>query len=141
MAPLQFRAHRASKTLRFTAIFSGALLACTLAATISTNEANASPSALTASHSAPPAGLSVEPKEAPFNKGFDFKFKSDTSTTELTIDPLGNKHNASGSISSKAGTISLTGKYSPNDRQITIIAKRGGQEIGEFTWRVEAVLR
>ncbi|MFM1867409.1 MAG: hypothetical protein RL591_817 [Planctomycetota bacterium] len=141
MTPLQSHAHRANQALRFTAIFSGFLLAATLAATLSTSDANASPSSLIASHSAPPAGLSVEPKEAPFNKGFDFKFKSDTSTTELTIDPLGNKHNASGSISSKAGTISLTGKYSPNDRQITIVAKRGGQEIGEFTWRVEAVLR
>jgi hypothetical protein len=90
---------------------------------------------------APPAGLSVEAKEAPLNKGFEFRFKSDTSTTELTLDPLGHRHNVSGSIGSKAGSISLTGKYSPNDREITFTAKRGGQEIGEFTWRVEAVLR
>jgi hypothetical protein len=92
-------------------------------------------------HPAPPAGLSVEAKEAPLNKGFEFRFKSDTSTTELTLDPLGHRHNVSGSIGSKAGSISLTGKYSPNDREITFTAKRGGQEIGEFTWRVEAVLR
>lgn len=103
--------------------------------------ATATMPSLVISAAAPPAGLSVEAKDDPFKKGFDFKFKSDTSTTELSIDPLGNKHSASASLGSKAGTISLTGKYSPNDRQITIVAKRGGQEIGEFTWRVEAVLR
>lgn len=105
----------------------------------------AAPAAHTPLHApllpAPPAGLSVEAKEAPLNKGFEFRFKSDTSTTELTLDPLGHRHNVSGSIGSKAGSISLTGKYSPNDREITFTAKRGGQEIGEFTWRVEAVLR
>jgi hypothetical protein len=141
MAPLQFHAQSASKTFRFAAILFGVLLTSTFAATVSTNEANASPAALLASHSAPPAGLSVEAKDAAFQKGFEFKFKSDTSTTQMTLDPLGNRHTASGSIGSKAGTISLSGKYSPNDREITITAKRAGQEIGEFTWRVEAVLR
>ncbi|MDI9403235.1 MAG: hypothetical protein QM516_05125, partial [Limnohabitans sp.] len=102
---------------------------------------SASSPALASMHAAPPAGLSVEAKEAAFNKGFEFKFKSDTSTTQMTLDPLGSRHSASGSIGSKAGTISLSGKYIPNDREIKITAKRGGQEIGEFTWRVEAVLR
>ena len=91
--------------------------------------------------SAPPAGLSVEAKDAPFGKGFDFRFRSDTSSTTITIDPLGNRHSDSGSLSSKAGTISLSAKYSPNDRTIVITAKRGGVSIGEYSWRVEAVLR
>lgn len=89
----------------------------------------------------PPAGLSVDAKDAPFNKGFDFRFRSDTSSTTIGIDPLGNRHSDSGSLSSKAGTISLSAKYSPNDRTIVITAKRGGVSIGEYSWRVEAVLR
>jgi hypothetical protein len=32
-------------------------------------------------------------------------------------------------------------RYDRNDRAIEITAKRGGQEIGEYSWRVEAVLR
>lgn len=90
---------------------------------------------------APPAGLSVTVEDAPLDQGFEFEFRSDTSTARMTIDPLGHRHSASTSISSKAGSISLSGKYSPNDREIEIVARRGGQEIGEFTWRVEAVLR
>ena len=107
MAPLQFRAQRASNTFRFAALFSGFLLACTLAATISTNEANASPTALLASHSAPPAGLSVEPKEAPFNKGFDFKFKSGTSSATVSIDPLGTRHSDTATISATGYTYAV----------------------------------
>jgi di/tricarboxylate transporter len=89
----------------------------------------------------PPAGLSVEAKNAPFGKGFDFRFRSDTSSTTVTIDPLGNRHSDSGSLSSKAGSISLTAKYNPSDRTIVITAKRGGTSIGEYSWRVEAILR
>lgn len=89
----------------------------------------------------PPSGLSVEAKDAPFGKGFDFRFRSDTSSTTVTIDPLGNRHSDSSSLSSKAGSISLSAKYSPNDRTIVITAKRGGVSIGEYSWRVEAVLR
>ncbi|MCE2884883.1 MAG: hypothetical protein LW806_08300 [Planctomycetaceae bacterium] len=118
-----------------------ASIGTTIVVSLASSRAQAAPSLLVPVSLAPPAGLSVEPKEAPLGKGFEFKFKSDTSTTQLTLDPLGNRHNASGSISSKAGTISLTGKYSPSDRSITIVAKRAGQEIGEYSWRVEAVLR
>ena len=89
----------------------------------------------------PPAGLSVEAKDAPFGKGFDFRFRSDTSSTTVTLDPLGNRHSDSGSLSSRAGAISLSAKYNPNDRTIVITAKRGGTSIGEYSWRVEAVLR
>lgn len=91
--------------------------------------------------STPPAGLSVEAKDAPFGKGFDFKFKSGSATTTLTIDPLGTRHTGSASLSSSAGSVQLTGKYDRNDRAIEIIAKRGGTEIGSYSWRVEAVLR
>ncbi len=118
-----------------------ASIGTSIALSLASSRANAAHAAHVPVTSAPPAGLSVEPKEAPLGKGFEFKFKSDTSTTQMTLDPLGNRHNATGSISSKAGTISLTGKYSPNDRSITIVAKRAGQEIGEYSWRVEAVLR
>jgi len=89
----------------------------------------------------PPAGLSVDAKDAPFNKGFDFRFRSDTSSTTITIDPLGTRHSDSGSLSSKAGSISLSARYNQNDRTIVITAKRGGVSIGEYSWRVEAVLR
>lgn len=89
----------------------------------------------------PPAGLSVEPKDAPFSKGFDFRFRSDTSSANVTIDPLGNRHSDSTTLSSKAGTISLSARYNQTDRTIVITAKRGGTSIGEYTWRVEAVLR
>ncbi len=98
-------------------------------------------SALTPISLTPPAGLSVETKDAPFGKGFDFRFKSDTSTTTISVDPLGMHHTDSGSISSKAGSISLSAKYSTTDRTIEIVAKRGGSEIGTFSWHVEAVLR
>lgn len=96
---------------------------------------------LSAAPAAPPAGLSVEATDAPFGKGFDFKFRSDTSSTTVTLDPLGNRHSDSSSLSSRSGTISLSAKYSSSDRSIVITAKRGGMSIGEFTWRVEAVLR
>jgi hypothetical protein len=89
----------------------------------------------------PPAGLSVDAKDAPFGKGFDFRFKSDTSSTTVTIDPLGTRHSDTGTLSSKAGSISLSAKYTPNDRTIVITARRGGSSIGEYSWRVEAVLR
>jgi hypothetical protein len=94
-----------------------------------------------ASTATPPAGLSVDAKDAPFNKGFDFRFRSDTSSTTVTIDPLGTRHSDSGSLSSKAGSISLSAKYNQNDRTVVITAKRGGVSIGEYSWRVEAVLR
>ena len=97
-------------------------------------------SALTPLTFAPPAGLSVEAKDAPFNKGFDFKFKAGNSTATITIDPLGTRHTDSATISMN-GSVSLSGKYDRNERQIEITAKRGGQDIGEFSWRVEAVLR
>jgi hypothetical protein len=91
---------------------------------------------------APPAGLSVEAKSDAFRKGFDFVFRSDTSSTAtISIDPLGSRHVASTSISSKAGSITLNGTYDRNDRMIVIVARRGGKEIGEFSWRVEASLR
>jgi hypothetical protein len=98
-------------------------------------------SALTPLPSTPPAGLSVEAKDAPFNKGFDFKFKSGGSTATVSIDPLGMHHTDSATISSSSGSITLSGKYDRNDRTIEITAKRAGTEIGEFSWRVEAVLR
>lgn len=88
------------------------------------------------------SGLSVEAKRDPFGKGFDFAFRSDTnSTTTMSLDPLGYNHSASGSISSSAGSITLNGRYNRNDREITIVAKRGGQEVGRYSWRVEASLR
>jgi len=97
-------------------------------------------SALTPLASSPPAGLSVEAKDAPFNKGFDFKFKAGGSTATISIDPLGTRHTDTATISMN-GSVSLSGKYNRNDRQIEITARRGGQDIGEFSWRVEAVLR
>ena len=91
---------------------------------------------------APPAGLSVEAKDDAFRKGFDFVFRSDSSATAtLSIDPLGGKHVASTSLSSKSGSISLNGTYDRNARSIVIVARRGGKEIGEFSWKVEASLR
>ncbi|MEY4010591.1 MAG: aconitase [Actinomycetota bacterium] len=60
-------------------------------------------SALTPLASTPPAGLSVEAKDAAFNKGFDFKFKSGSSTSTISIDPLGLRH-------TDTDTISATGK-------------------------------
>ena len=98
-------------------------------------------SALTPLPSTPPAGLSVEAKDASFNKGFDFKFKSGSSTATISIDPLGYHHTDTASISASGGSITLSGKYDRNDRKIEITAKRGGQDIGEYSWRVEAVLR
>ena len=98
-------------------------------------------SALTPLASSPPAGLSVEAKDAPFGKGFDFKFKAGTATATVTIDPLGVSHTDSATISAPGGAISLSGKYERFDRKIEIIAKRGGNEIGSYSWRVEAVLR
>lgn len=98
-------------------------------------------SALTPLASTPPAGLSVEAKDAAFNKGFDFKFKSGNSTSTISIDPLGMRHTDTATISATGGSITLNGKYDRNDRKIEITAKRGGQDIGEFSWRVEAVLR
>lgn len=93
-------------------------------------------------HSAPPAGLSVEAKAAPFDKGFDFRFRSDTNATAtISLDPLGFDHSDSASLSSSAGSISLNAKYDRSRREIEIKARRGGQDIGEFTWRVEASLR
>lgn len=90
----------------------------------------------------PPAGLSVDAKDAPFGKGFDFRFRSDSNaTTTMSLDPLGHTQSASGSISSKSGSISLSGRYDRSKREIEITARRGGQEIGEYRWRVEAVLR
>jgi hypothetical protein len=118
----------------------GILLALALLARIEPSAATAAIVPVAAA-ATPPAGLSVEAKDAPFNKGFDFRFRSDTSSTTVTIDPLGNRHSDSSSLSSKAGSISLSAKYSPNDRTIVITAKRGGVSIGEYSWRVEAVLR
>ena len=126
------------RILAVTAI--GVLLALAFLARIEPSAATAAlaPIASTATH---PAGLSVDAKDAPFNKGFDFRFRSDTSSTTVTIDPLGTRHSDSGSLSSKAGSISLSAKYNQNDRTIVITAKRGGVSIGEYSWRVEAVLR
>lgn len=91
---------------------------------------------------APPAGLSVEAKDDAFRKGFDFVFRSDSSATAtLSLDPLGGKNVASTTLSSKSGSITLNGSYDRNARTIVIVAKRGGKEIGEFSWRVEATLR
>ncbi len=122
-----------------------ALLTLALVATacgvLATN-APAAPRGLTSFHRAPPAGLSVEAKNAAFDKGFEFKFKSDNNaTTTLSIDPLGMHHNDSGTVSSSAGSISLTGRYIQYSRTIEITAKRGGSNIGEYSWRVEAALR
>ena len=100
-----------------------------------------SAAALSPLRTTPPAGLSVDAKDAPFNKGFDFKFKSGTSSATVSIDPLGTRHSDTATISATGGSITLTGRYDRNDRAIEITAKRGGQEIGEFSWRVEAVLR
>jgi len=98
-------------------------------------------SALTPLASTPPAGLSVEAKDAAFNKGFDFKFKSGNSTATISIDPLGMHHTDTATISATGGSITLNGKYDRNDRKIEITAKRAGQDVGDFSWRVEAVLR
>lgn len=100
-----------------------------------------SAAALTPLRATPPAGLSVDAKDAPFGKGFDFKFKSGTSSATISIDPLGTRHTDTATISASGGSITLSGRYDRNDRAIEITAKRGGQEIGEFSWRVEAVLR
>lgn len=126
------------RILAVTAI--GVLLALAFLARIEPSAATAALAPI-ASAATPPAGLSVDAKDAPFNKGFDFRFRSDTSSTTVTIDPLGTRHSDSGTLSSKAGSISLSAKYSQNDRTIVITAKRGGVSIGEYSWRVEAVLR
>ncbi len=75
------------RLLALTAI--GILLAPAALARI---ESAAATAALTPLASAPPAGLSVEAKDAAFNKGFDFKFKSGSSTATVSIDPLGMRH-------------------------------------------------
>jgi hypothetical protein len=98
-------------------------------------------SALTLVAATPPAGLSVEAKDAPGNNGFDFKFKSGSSSATVSIDPLGNRHNDSATISSSGGAITLNGKYDRNNRKIEITARRAGTEVGSYSWRVEAVLR
>jgi hypothetical protein len=126
------------RTLALVAI--AILVALSFLGRIEPSVATAAPS-LAALPSTPPAGLSVDAKDAPFNKGFDFRFRSDTSSTTVTIDPLGTRHSDSGTLSSKAGSISLSAKYNQNDRTIVITAKRGGVSIGEYSWRVEAVLR
>lgn len=127
-----------TRTLALVAI--AILLALAFLARIEPTAANAALTPI-AAPATPPAGLSVEAKDAPFNKGFDFRFRSDTSSTTVTIDPLGSRHSDSGTLSSKAGSISLSAKYNQNDRTIVITAKRGGVSIGEYSWRVEAVLR
>jgi len=115
-------------------IRSGLIIALVLSALLSVS-AGLAPSA-------PPAGLSVEAKDDAFRKGFDFVFRSDSSATAtLSLDPLGGKNVASTTLSSKSGSISLNGSYDRNARTIVIIAKRGGKEIGAFSWRVEATLR
>ncbi|RLS94442.1 MAG: hypothetical protein DWI12_06565 [Planctomycetota bacterium] len=100
-----------------------------------------SASALVAVHAVPPAGLSVEAKDAAMHRGFDFKFKSDLSTATITIDPLGSRLTDSASLSSRSGSISLTGRFDRLARTIEITAKRSGTEIGSYSWRIEAVLR
>jgi len=126
------------RTLAIVAIV--VLLAIAFLARVEPSAATAA-TTLAAIPATPPAGLSVDAKDAPFNKGFDFRFRSDTSSTTITIDPLGTRHSDSGSLSSKAGSISLSARYNQNDRTIVITAKRGGVSIGEYSWRVEAVLR
>ena len=91
--------------------------------------------------SAQATGLSVEAKTAPTRGGFEFKFRSDNSSTTLYIDPLGFQHTASGSLSSRDGSIALSGCFERQDRTIKITATRSGTKIGEYSWRVEAVLR
>lgn len=98
-------------------------------------------SGLTPLTSTPPAGLSVEAKDASGNKGFDFKFKSGGATATISIDPLGTRHTDTATITSGGSSVTLSGKYDRTERKIEITAKRGGQEIGEYSWRVEAVLR
>ncbi len=104
--------------------------------------ATAAPAMLAPLQSGAVSGLSVEAKDDPFGRGFDFRFRSDSNaTTTMSLDPLGHTQSASGSISSKSGSISLSGRYDRSKREIEITARRGGQEIGEYRWRVEAVLR
>ena len=86
------------------------------------------------------AGLSVEPRAKSGNSGFDFKCKFGSSSTTLTIDPLGTAHSDSGSLSSPDGTISLSAKYDRGTRNVIIVATRGGKEIGRYSWRVSASL-
>jgi len=90
----------------------------------------------------PPAGLSVEAKASPTGNGFDFRFRSDSgAVSTLTIDPLGTRHSGNATVSSRDGSISLSGTYDRHRRQVVIVARRGGREIGEYSWRVEASLR
>jgi hypothetical protein len=86
------------------------------------------------------AGLSVEPRAKSGNKGFDFKCKFGSSSTTLSIDPLGTAHTDTGSLSSPDGTISLSAKYDHGMRNVIIVATRGGKEIGRYSWRVSASL-
>ncbi len=96
--------------------------------------------ALTPLQFAQPTGLSVEAKSR-YGGGFDFQFRSDNSTATLSMDPLGSQHSAMASLSSKDGSISLSGRFQSFDRTIKITASRDGKQIGEYSWRVEAVLR
>lgn len=98
-------------------------------------------SALVAVHATPPAGLSVEAKDAAMHRGFDFKFKSDLSTATISIDPLGSRLNDTASLSSRSGAIALTARFDRLARTIEVTAKRSGTEIGSYSWRIEAVLR
>jgi hypothetical protein len=85
-------------------------------------------------------GLSVEAKTG-YSGGFDFRFGFENQNTTLTIDPLGHRHTASSSLTTKDGSISLNGRFDRTDRMIKITATRSGKQIGEYSWRVEAVLR
>lgn len=96
--------------------------------------------ALTPLQFAQPTGLSVEAKSR-YGGGFDFQFRSDNSTATVSIDPLGSQHTSMATLSSKDGSISLSGRFERFDRTIRITANRGGKQIGEYSWRVEAVLR
>jgi hypothetical protein len=130
------------RTPRRVALATLTLLALGAGLLVSPSPTHARTPLLAPLHAAPPAGLSVEAKNAAFDKGFDFKFRSDTnSTATISIDPLGFSHSDSASLSSSGGSISLSAKYDRSKREIEIKARRGGQDIGEFTWRVEASLR
>ncbi len=134
--------HQIVTTHRLVSLTALALLAGAAAFSIDLSSAPAAPRALHALPSVPPAGLSVEAKDASFDKGFDFKFKSDNnSTATISIDPLGLHHSDSASLSSTSGSIALSGKYSNTTRTIEITAKRGGTQIGEYSWRVHATLK
>ncbi len=96
--------------------------------------------ALTPLQTSQATGLSVEAKTG-YSGGFDFRFRFENQNTTLTIDPLGHRHTASSSLTTKDGSISLNGRFDRTDRTIKITATRSGRQIGEYSWRVEAVLR